>query len=73
MHKVDFKQGKKLERGSVKSAEKKKMGRPIEPNPKSTNLTIRLDEKTENKLNVLIEKYQVSKAEMIRKLILKAK
>lgn len=54
-------------------AEKKKMGRPIEPNPKSRNLTVRLDEKTETKLEKLIAKYQVSKAEMIRTLILKAK
>ncbi|MDU3790384.1 MAG: ribbon-helix-helix protein, CopG family [Erysipelotrichaceae bacterium] len=53
--------------------EKKKMGRPIIGKPKSIRLEISLDEETSNKLNNLCEQKKISRAELIRQLIKKAK
>lgn len=52
---------------------KKKMGRPIIGKPKSIRLEITLDEDTNEKLNNLCKKENISRAELIRRLIKKAK
>ena len=49
--------------------EKKKMGRPLEENPKDIKVTIRLDSMTMQKLNKLCKEKKLSKSELIRQLI----
>lgn len=47
----------------------KKMGRPLEENPKSIKVTIRLDSNTAKKLEDSCKKKKLSKSELIRQLI----
>lgn len=51
------------------SESKKKMGRPKEKNPKSTKITIRVDNDTVDKIENYCKKNKLSKSELIRKLI----
>ena len=54
-------------------ATKKKMGRPVVGKPKDIRLQIKIDEDTKNKLDILCEQKKISRAELIRQLISKAK
>ena len=51
------------------SEPKKKMGRPKEENPKSTKITIRVDNDTVDKIENYCKNNKLSKSELIRKLI----
>lgn len=53
--------------------EKKKMGRPIIGKPKDQRLQVVVDEETMNKLDSLCQKKEISRSELIRQLIKKAK
>jgi len=53
--------------------EKKKMGRPIIGKPKDIRLQIKIDVDTKNKLDALCEQKKISRAELIRQLVKKAK
>lgn len=53
--------------------EKKKMGRPIVGEPKDEIVQLRLDKTTLEKLNRLSEKKKISKSQVMRELIKKAK
>lgn len=57
----------------MKNVAKKKMGRPIIGQPKNVDLRVRVDELTNEKINRLCEKKQISKSELIRQLVKKAK
>lgn len=52
---------------------RKKGGRPIIGQPKNVDLRVRVDELTNEKINRLCEKKQISKSELIRQLVKKAK
>ena len=52
---------------------KKKMGRPVIGKPKDIRLQIKIDEDTKNILDTLCEQKKISRAELIRQLINKAK
>lgn len=54
-------------------AEKKKMGRPLIGQPKNIDLRIRVDEATNQKILDLCQKKKISKSELIRDLVKKAK
>ena len=51
----------------------KKMGRPVIGKPKDIRLQIKIDEDTKNKLDSLCQEKEISRAELIRQLIKKAK
>lgn len=53
--------------------DKKKMGRPIIGEPKDICIQLRLDKSTLEKLDVLCQKKNVSRSELMRNLIKKAK
>lgn len=57
----------------MQSAEKKKMGRPVIGKPKDIRLEIRLDEDTLTKLDNVCKQKNISRSELIRQLIKKAK
>lgn len=52
---------------------KKKMGRPVIGKPKDIRFQIKIDEDTKNRLDTLCEQKKISRAELIRQLINKAK
>lgn len=53
--------------------EKKKMGRPIIGEPKTIPFNTRVDEETFKKAKLLCEKKGISRSELIRQLIKRAK
>lgn len=57
----------------MKEIAKKKLGRPILGQPKNIDLRVRVDEYTHKKIINLCERKKISKSELIRQLVKKAK
>lgn len=57
----------------MKDVAKKKMGRPIVGQPKNIPLQLRMDRKSIDKLDELCSKKKISRSELVRQLIDKAK
>ena len=57
----------------MKSATKKKMGRPIIGEPKNIPIQLRLDKQSLEKLDNLAKKNGISRSQLMRNLIKKAK
>lgn len=57
----------------MKNVAKKKMGRPIVGEPKDIPIQLRMDKSSVEKLDELCSKKNISRSELVRQLIKKAK